>query len=78
MATQITILDKFRYEDNLVTQVQYDFDAEINDSIVVNIYHFRPKTELEVEQNIIKRGESEKAKIMAQNLIDQILPNINV
>ena len=45
---------------------------------MVSIYHFRPKTELEVEQNIIKRGESEKAKIIAQNLIDQILPNINV
>ena len=78
MATQITILDKFRYEDNLVTQVQYDFDVEINDSIIVSIYHFRPKSELEVEQNIINRGESEKAKIMAQNLIDQILPNISV
>jgi hypothetical protein len=78
MATQITILDKFRYEDNLVTQVQYEFDGEIDDTIIVTIYHFRPKSEAEVEQNIINRGESEKSKIIAQNLIDQILPNVNL
>ena len=78
MATQITILDKFRYEDNLVTQVQYEFDGEVDDVVVVNIYHFRPKSESEVTQNIINRGESEKSKIIAEKLIDQILPNINL
>jgi hypothetical protein len=78
MATQITLLEKYRMEDHLVTKVQYDFTDEVTSSIVVEIYHFRPTSEVQVEQNIINRGESEKSKLISQQIIDQILPNIEI
>lgn len=76
MAFTATLLEKHREEDNVVTKVQYEFTGEINETIIVDIYHFRPTDAQHVIDNIYGRGQSEESKLIAQKNIDNILPDI--
>ena len=78
MAFTVTLLEKYRDNDNLVTKVQYDFTGEITDTIVVMVNHFRPTDEQHVINNINDRGLSEESKLISQKIIDDLLPNINI
>lgn len=75
--TQITILNAFREGDALITQVRYDYTGELEASITVDIYHFQPSDQEEVDRGIQNRGESEKKKLMSIKKIDQIIDNLN-
>jgi hypothetical protein len=78
MAFTVTLLEKYRDSDNLVTKVQYDFTGEVTDTIIVTVNHFRPTDEQHVINNINDRGLSEESKLIAQKIIDDLLPNINI
>lgn len=76
MAFTTTLLEKYREEDNVVTKVQYDFTGEVNQTLIVSVYHFRPIDAQHVIDNIYSRGQSEESRLIAQKNIDNILPEI--
>jgi hypothetical protein len=76
MAFTATLLEKYREEDNVITKVQYDFTGEVNESLEVIIYHFRPTDAQHVIDNIYGRGQSEELKLITQKNIDTFLPDI--
>lgn len=76
MAFTTTLLEKYREEDNIVTKVQYDFTGEVNQTLIVSVYHFRPTDAQHVIDNIYSRGQSEESRLIAQKNIDNILPDI--
>jgi|LakMenEpi03Aug12_release.lakeMendotaPanAssembly.Ray.scaffolds.fasta_scaffold1626988_2 hypothetical protein len=76
MAFTTTLLEKYREEDNVITKVQYDFTGEVNESLEVIIYHFRPTDAQHVIDNIYGRGQSEELKLITQKNIDTFLPDI--
>ena len=76
MAFTTTLLEKYREEDNVITKVRYDFTGEVNESLEVIIYHFRPTDAQHVIDNIYGRGQSEELKLITQKNIDSFLPDI--
>lgn len=76
MAFTATLLEKYREEDNVITKVQYDFTGEVNESLEVIIYHFRPTDAQHVIDNIYGRGQSEELKLITEKNIDTFLPDI--
>ena len=76
MAFTTTLLEKYREEDNVITKVQYDFTGEVNETLEVVIYHFRPTDAQHVIDNIYGRGQSEELKLITQKNIDTFLPDI--
>ena len=46
----------------LITTVEYNFDGVLH---TIEIPHFMPKTEAEIEQNIINAAQSELARLQA-------------
>ena len=71
-----TILTKERIDDTLFTAVRYDFTEEVEGTVTVNIPHFRPQSEEDINNSIVNRGLSERDKLIAINLIELILPNL--
>lgn len=59
--------------EHIVTEVEYNFDGTV---ITVEIYHFMPESQSEIEQNVLNRAYSEKRKLDAialnETLINQI------
>jgi hypothetical protein len=78
MAFTATLLEKYREEDNLINKVQYDFTGEVNETLEVVIYHFRPTDAQHVIDNIYGRGQSEELKLITQKNIDTFLPDITL
>jgi hypothetical protein len=78
ITTNITLLNKFREGDHLVTTVKFEYIGDLNDEIVIDIYHFRPGTEEEVINGINNRAMSERDRLVSQKRIDEILPNIEI
>jgi hypothetical protein len=78
MAFTTTLLEKYREEDNVITKVQYDFTGEVNETLEVVIYHFRPTDAQHVIDNIYGRGQSEESKLITQKNIDTFLPDITL
>jgi len=76
MAFTTTLLEKYREEDNVITKVRYDFTGEVNESLEVVIYHFRPTDAQHVIDNIYGRGQSEELKLITEKNIDTFLPDI--
>ena len=66
MAFTATLLEKYREEDNVITKVLYDFTGEVNESLEVIIYHFRPTDAQHVIDNIYGRGQSEELKLITE------------
>ena len=77
ITTQTTIIRSYNVEDTLITEVRYDYAGDLEDSVTVEIYHYRPETQEDVDMGIFNRGESEKARLLSLKRIEQILNNLN-
>ena len=71
-----TVNEKYRQEDHLITDVTIQFAGDITNEVTVAIYHFRPETVEEVEQNIDNRIITERDKILAQQKIEQLISQL--
>jgi histidinol dehydrogenase len=67
------ITDKRREEDLLATDVIIQFTGDITEEVVTTVYHFRPETVEEVENNIENRIVTERDKIIAKQKIDELI-----
>lgn len=68
-----TILNKFIEGDALVTDVTIQFSGDITEEVNVSIYHFQPQSVEEVEANIENRIITERSKIEARGIMQQII-----
>jgi len=68
-----TINNKYIEGDALVTDISVQFAGDITDLIDVVIYHFLPQSVEEVEGNIENRIVTEKSKIIARQVTEQVL-----
>jgi hypothetical protein len=68
-----TINNKYLEGDALVTEVSIQFSGDITDLVDVAIYHFLPQSVEEVEGNIENRVITEKDKIIARQVTEQVL-----
>ena len=55
----------------LFTTVEYNFDGVLH---TIEIPHFMPKSQSEIEQNIINAAQSELARLQALNDIQSLMP----
>ena len=68
-----TINNKYLEGDALVTDISVQFAGDITDLVNVVIYHFLPQSVEEVEVNIENRIVTEKDKIIARQVTEQVL-----
>jgi predicted DNA-binding ArsR family transcriptional regulator len=68
-----TINNKYLEGDTLVTDVSVQFSGDITDLVDIVIYHFLPQSVEEVEGNIENRIVTEKSKIIARQVTEQVL-----
>ena len=61
--------------EHITTEVEYNFDGTI---VTVDIFHFMPETQAEIEQNILNRAYSEKRKLDAIALNETLITEITV
>jgi hypothetical protein len=59
----------------LITTVEYNLDGTI---VTTDVAHFMPKTQEEVEQNIINRAASEVTRIQAEQEIANLIPSLSI
>ena len=59
----------------LITTVEYNFDGVLH---TIEIPHFMPKAEAEVEQNIINAAQSELARLQALESIQALIPTLPI
>lgn len=71
-----TIIDKRREDDLLITDINIQFTGDITEEVITSVYHFRPETVEEVDQNIENRIVTEKDKLIAKQIIDQIITEL--
>jgi hypothetical protein len=67
------INNKYLEGDALVTDISVQFAGDITDLIDVVIYHFLPQSVEEVEINIENRIVTEKEKLLARQVTEQVL-----
>jgi len=67
------INNKYLEADSLVTDISVQFAGDITDLIDVVIYHFLPQSVEEVEINIENRIVTEKEKLLARQVTEQVL-----
>jgi hypothetical protein len=65
--------NKYLEGDALVTDISVQFSGDITDLIDVVIYHFLPQSVEEVEINIENRIVTEKEKLLARQVTEQVL-----
>jgi hypothetical protein len=71
-----TILNKYIEVDALVTDVEIQFSGDITETVNTSIYHFQPQSVEEVEANIENRIITELNKIIARNVMQQIITEL--
>ena len=71
-----TINNKYLEGDSLVTDVSIQFAGDITNLVDVAIYHFLPQSVEEVEGNIENRIVTEKDKILARQVTEQVLNDL--
>jgi hypothetical protein len=59
----------------LFTTVEYNFDGVLH---TIEIPHFMPKTEADIEQKIINGAQSELARLQALNDIQSLIPTLPI
>jgi hypothetical protein len=59
----------------LITMVEYNLDGTI---VTTEVPHFMPKSQEEIEQNIINRAASEIARIQAEQEIANLIPTLPI
>lgn len=70
-----TILNTSTLDETITTTVEYNFDGVI---VTVDIPHFMPQNESDIETGILNRAMSEKRKLDATELNKTILLNIPI
>ncbi len=68
-----TILSTSTLDETITTTVEYNFDGTI---VTVDIPHFMPQSETDIETGILNRAMSEKRKLDATELNKTILTSI--
>ena len=71
-----TIIDKRIEGDALVTDVDIQFSGDITETVNTSVYHFQPQSVEEVEANIENRILTELNKIIARNVMQQIITEL--
>ena len=71
-----TINNKYLEGDTLVTDVSVQFSGDVTDLVDIVIYHFLPQSVEEVEGNIENRIVTEKDKIIARKVTEQVLTQL--
>ena len=71
-----TLDNKYADGDHLITTITIQYTGDINENVTTNVYHFRPQTIDEVEQNIQNRIISEKDRIIAKNNIERLISEL--
>jgi hypothetical protein len=69
------ILSSRQADITLITTVEYNLDGTI---ITVEVPHFMPKSQAEIEQNIINRAATEVARIQAEQEISNLIPTLPI
>lgn len=69
------ILSSRQADITLITMVEYNLDGTI---ITTEVPHFMPKSQEEIEQNIINRAASEVARIQAEQEIANLIPTLPI
>lgn len=59
--------------EHITTEVEYNFEGTI---VTVDIFHFMPETQAEIEQNILNRAYSEKRKLDAITFNETLVTEI--
>lgn len=70
-----TILSTSTLDETITTTVEYNFDGTI---VTVDIPHFMPQNEADIETGILNRAASEKRRLDATELNKTILLNIPI
>jgi hypothetical protein len=71
-----TIVNKYIEVDALVTDVEIQFSGDVTETVNTSIYHFQPQSVEEVEANIENRIITELNKIIARNVMQQIITEL--
>ena len=69
------ILSTRQADITLITTVEYNLDCTI---VTTEVPHFMPKSQEEIEQNIINRAASEVARIQAEQEIANLIPSLPI
>lgn len=67
------ILSTRQAEEILFTTVEYNFNGDIH---TIEVGHFMPNSETEIETNIVNRASSEIARIAATNTVATLIEGI--
>ena len=69
------ILSSRQADITLITTVEYNLDGTI---VTTEVPHFMPKSQEEIEQNIINRAASEMARIQAEQEFANLIPSLPI
>ena len=69
------ILSSRQADITLITTVEYNLDGTI---VTTEVPHFMPKSQAEIEQNIVNRAASEVARIQAEQEIATLIPSLPI
>jgi type III secretion system FlhB-like substrate exporter len=69
------ILSSRQADITLITTVEYNLDGTI---VTTEVPHFMPKSQAEIEQNIINRASSEVARLQAEQEIANLIPSLPI
>jgi type III secretion system FlhB-like substrate exporter len=69
------ILSSRQADITLITTVEYNLDGTI---VTTEVPHFMPKSQAEIEQNIINRAASEVVRLQAEQEIANLIPSLPI
>jgi type III secretion system FlhB-like substrate exporter len=69
------ILSSKQTDITLITTVEYNLDGTI---VTTEVPHFMPKSQAEIEQNIINRAASEVVRIQAEQEIANLISTLPI
>jgi hypothetical protein len=67
------IISTRQFNETLITSVEFNFDGKLH---IVDIPHFMPNSQEDIEQTIINASQSELAKLQAIENIESIVSNL--
>ncbi|NBP01605.1 MAG: hypothetical protein EBU90_16020 [Proteobacteria bacterium] len=70
------IINKSREDDHLITEIDLQFDGDIQDKVILSVYHFRPQTKNDVLAGIENRIITEKDRLVGYKTIDKIISEL--
>jgi len=69
------IISTRQSNETLITTVEFDFNGKLH---TVDIPHFMPQSQEEVEQTIVNASQSELAKLQAIENIETLVSNLTI